>query len=909
MKKLFLILSVCLSCIISAGPQKSFIESFVASYDIFPQGRYSRGYPDYLATKSKDSLISLENAVSESGFDIVGRMVISGYEQNAVPSYRFDLEEKKIDDESNKKGDSGWSFAPGNMFGFTTGFMLKDCNLINNGNIFKHIDNNRVEIFDDQAEVLQKYAFGNSYQTILNFKTYIERAISKNDFKKVISLLAEYWKTIYLEEQKKHDASVVATQDILFSILYATYLRESNIKPLKFFTGPDITYPIRVLPVQPLEATGASQDFLREFVTHLKSIENKKTAYIFCSFVDGVGKSTLLGNIINWLKFKDDFVSYEPVNNSSSQAATLYKFDDAVFIADLPAQISHYCAKPVGYVFVDINSCKLPNQLIKKINNILKNDLINTVKVFFEKFNSYDKTTCASTFYDQYIKNLCDLGIEAKWIPFEVEEKLFVFNPENNQLRVLVSLDDAHSSGLKVREPELMIFDGAILPMDYNFFLKDLTSRMKEQGIEKVVFVDFISMYPRSSRENIRINFMLQQLKALFGDKFNIRKSFYRDFANHYELYPLIKSTKNELVDSLVLETISRDVLNEAIISNSTDFINKLTFDELINLMKKQLDSTSKSKIDAIYSLAKEKIELEFKPIKYFKYSKFVESCWNSPLNKMTQLSDAMRDLFSKSIKQPVLNNEWSNIDKVATIDELAQMVYFTSGAKAHILAVVPEGCHNQAEIEKIVHGLKVTYYFTILDILGFDYIDKVFPAILLLHQNNMYYLVQKVNDQYSISMSKFLSIKTHVKEFVYGYDPEDIHNTLNQVYLEEKMYGNINTAGEEFFIPVSTVCYYLDRFNWWNSAVKNIATKVSSIARNIDSLILIARALATIEALLKAPKCDIMTRYNSKKDFISTLRLIENIFLPMYAGLTTKIFNDYRDIEPLIQLDWKIKR
>jgi hypothetical protein len=51
-------------------------------------------------------------------------------------------------------------------------------------------------------------------------------------------------------------------------------------------------------------------------------------------------------------------------------------------------------------------------------------------------------------------------------------------------------------------------------------------------------------MYPRSCRENIRINYLIQQL-ALLNDDFKVKNSSYRDFVSGGELLYLLKDQQS----------------------------------------------------------------------------------------------------------------------------------------------------------------------------------------------------------------------------------------------------------------------------------------------------------------------------------------------------------------------------
>jgi len=98
-----------------------FSQSFIEGFCFNPESRFSREYHPYLLKKTKDSLQNLEHYLQGRKFSLSGRMLIMGYEQNAVPRYFDCLSQKQIEDEVVTKTESGWEFAPGNVFGFLTG--------------------------------------------------------------------------------------------------------------------------------------------------------------------------------------------------------------------------------------------------------------------------------------------------------------------------------------------------------------------------------------------------------------------------------------------------------------------------------------------------------------------------------------------------------------------------------------------------------------------------------------------------------------------------------------------------------------------------------------------------------------------------------------------------------------------
>lgn len=912
---LFCIFSISSFCLYSSD---GFVESFLSCYDISPQGLYARGYPDYLATKSKNSLVQLENSVRESGIEIEGRIVISGYERNAYPSIRFDFEDNsRLNDEQSLKGKSGWSFAPGNTFGFTTGFLFKDVNSLQNNKIFSHIGHEDIELFHGTSEILQKEAFGDNFAKIYSYKKAVNYLInSESCNSKIFKILVDYWQDMYKQEKLNRAKQISATQDILFSILYGTYLGESDIELIKFFTGPDITYPIRVLPVQPLQATRSSQEFLKTFVDELKP-RGGKTAYIFCSFVDGVGKSTSLGNIINYIEHKDDFVNYGAVNNSSSQLATLYNFSQDVVIVDLPAQVSHFCAKPVGKVFVGLNTMKLEKDFESRVlSNFLEKEK-EYQQVFVSKYREI--IASLSTFkpkndFEYYILNLIRLGTDSQWFPFEFEGKVFVIG-STNEIKVLVSLDEAHSSGLKVREPELMLFDGAIIPMNYKSFLEKLIYELKSKGIEKVVFVDYISMYPRSSRENIRINFMLQQLKQLFEDRYHMDNSFYRSFGNSYEIYPMITVGKDKVLDSWILEAMSRSSLNDCILNESHDDVLKFTFDELIEKMRSKIALISSSEVRNWYALAESRLKEEAKDIDYYKFNKIVESCWMVPRDKVAELSQRIAKIFSREIIHNELNNLWSDVGEVVEFDLNNNKVTFASGARGTILFSIDEDSHDAMEVEEFNNILRAGYYSTIFSLFVTE--NPQLPGFVVAKNGSRYYIVQKHSDLV-LSVDAARNFDTSKNDYLYGFNEDGescYYLSYARIYAIEDDLKPYNILGNTDLLMDAAKNFYV-RTSTFYSTVKEVYgayglqlgvpafNSTTRISRNNSYVSLVVNMIATIEHVLKHPKSAIMSRYGNYEDYVGCVHLIEALTMPNFCGTRAQLMP--QDIKPIIKIDWK---
>jgi hypothetical protein len=286
-----------------------------------------------------------------------------------------------------------------------TAYLFKDLNKVSEKvypgvePVFEHIDVDSIPIFDDRAEIFQEDAFCESVELMDQaYKSVFKRYMNK-DFDGILKDLIKFWEFLYTHDLKTGDNQHGGTQDILFSIEHVRGLVNSGVPILKFFTGPDLTYPIEISCKQKKGVTVHAQRFVQKMVKKLVPINNKKTAYIFCSFVDGVGKSTMLGNIRNWINHGDDIDSFTHVDNTSSQLAELYEFNNNVYIADLPAQISHFTYKPDGFVYTTIEN-ELDKKQVDEVRNFVKQNSENILENYYQLLDNAKSIIKARGFLD-----------------------------------------------------------------------------------------------------------------------------------------------------------------------------------------------------------------------------------------------------------------------------------------------------------------------------------------------------------------------------------------------------------------------------------------------------------------------------------------------------------------------------
>ncbi len=776
-----------------SSEDKAFIKSFVGNYECVPEGRYTHEYHKYLLSYTAKSLQQLVDRLKSEDLNIKGRMIILGYEENAVPTYYTDFTRPQIDDEMTLKNSVGWSKKTHNYFGFMTAFLLKDLNKVSaeiygNGEpIFEHVDVDTIPIFDDRADIFQEHAFGESLDLITHAYKSVLSKYSKKDINGVLKDIVKFWELVYAHALKVNNKQIGGTQDILFSIEYVKGLLESNVEILKFFTGPDLTYPIEISCKQKKGVTRHAQKFVQNMVEKLVPIDNQKTVYVFCSFVDGVGKSTMLGNIKNWMRCGCNIDEFGHVDNTSSQLGEIFEFDKDVYIADLPAQISHFTYKPNGFVYTDISN-ELEKDQINELEryveqnrdalierNILR---INSVQMLIKEhgFNHPDLNDMQNP-ENWFIKNVLLLKKEKlnTFVPFSYQGQNFIFNfKQIKEIRVLKSLENVKSEGLKNIEAEQMIFSlGVQLPFQYDFFLNNLVRSIKNRGIQNIIFVDFLSMYPRSSRENIRVNYLEQLLSLLYSD-INTQLSFYRDFVNGGELlyYLLNKNSFSEMSKFLRYEVVTRFVLFKLILQNDSNDLTGVSFEDMTNLISSLirkdegiLDSKFLREI-VFKKLFKEAEELD----KVYGLSKSFINIQMFSFKHVFAFFNVLQDLFLNRVRNVNINSLWQYCGAVLDDGICADSTacnfnsQTTLNFNVRALFMFEKECRCEISLSPFLRMLRANWYASIRNLffaktsyggdieLPYEFVNVV-PCLLSIGQNGCVYLVQQIFPFYKNSM------------------------------------------------------------------------------------------------------------------------------------------------------------
>lgn len=788
-------MSVACFCAEQDTTDSLFLKSFIDHYEVNPEGRYTHEYHPFLLDQTQRSFYELEQRLHDENFAMHGRIIIMGYEEQAVPQYYTNFLNTRINDEAIRKNHAGWSLRLHNRFGFMTGFLFKELPYIpdvyfpEHVRVFEHVDAQTIPLFDDRAYLFQQHAFGQALPVMSKEMEVVLKKLHIMKPRDILCELERFWQVLYHNAFKVGNNQIAGTQDVLFSIEYAKYLAGSQLPLYKFFIGPDITYPIEITAKQEKAVTLHAQRFVKTLSQHLVARHDRSTAYIFCSFVDGVGKSTMLGNLKNWMNFGQDIEHFQHVDNSSSQWCELFKFKENVFIVDLPAQVSHFTYKPDGYVFVDIRTADA-SDLIKELEVYVTNNRVN-LKQNYQRLCEQVATLiatkgfAASELNDSqnpayaFIKNVILLKRRESntWIPFEYQGKSYLFKDGKPlEIRFFTALSSVKSEGLKNIESEQMLFfDGIRFPAPYGIFLDNLVLKLKENNIKNIVFVDFLSMYPRSSRENVRINYLLQQM-ALLDTNFNPYFSLYRDFVSGGELlYALLHKTSRQILEhSFELETLVRLALFRMLVQQKQADLGACNIASLTDALQLHVQSLYQQHGASVATLAEQKIDRETTSLEaLYGLSKHFVNIQQFSFEKVHALSSLLQQFFTDNVTHEGVNEMWQNpgmfaIDLKEHVDGKRQNVIEMTNSHVPFRQCYAfhTGCRDELLLTPFVRSLRTCWYASLLNLLActaqgshqFELqraLFNVVPLMLVKGSDGLYYTIQRFYEPWSQKIKK----------------------------------------------------------------------------------------------------------------------------------------------------------
>jgi len=530
--------------------------------------------------------------------------------------------------------------------------------------------------------------------------------------------------------------------------------------------------------------------------------------------------------------------------------ADIFQLKEDVFIADLPAQVSHFTYKPDGFVYVGVGRELSEGQIQKLQGYIRENkeslkeeytdllDEISKIVEFVQEYKEelkqeYDellesvRSTIETNGYfapelndknnpkKAFLRNLLLLKREKtnRWMPFVSEGTHYLFNYyDPAQIRMLVPLGVVQSEGLKNIEAEQMLFfDGIRLPLPYQVFLDDFVSKLKNNGIENIVFVDFISMYPRSCRENIRVNYLLQQM-AFLDSAFDPKYSLYRTFTSDAELFALLKKEDSfkHILHSFRLETLTRLALFKIIEQLKRINLDGFSVHELTNLIQEQNANITKPCRSYLKSLATGKLELETDKLEQtYGFTKAFINIQQFSFQKVMHFSNLLSEFFTHHVENERLNILWEDPGNVLNVESefdsgaLEKLMTTDCGINIRSLYCFDLECKNEHLLAPFLRNLRSVWYAAISNLfdaiaLGQDnfLIEKekyfVSPLFLKIGSDKKVYLVQKMFDEWQED---------------FGPKEENIEKTFNLSSLEKARWGEFGG-----------IAYCLD----WNSLGTN---------------------------------------------------------------------------------------
>ncbi len=751
----FFFIACIFTCLFGIDADRNaFCESFLHHYEFNPEGRYTHEYHPFLLDKTAESLAELERTLTQEGFNLDGRIIIFGYEENAVPSYYTSYIKAKINDEAILKHRIGWSLRLHNRFGIMSGFLFKDFPLLSarwfkdSDPLIEHVNADTIFVFNDKASVFQEHAFGDSLDFMHHVQCAIARKYYHNDMRGIWEDIVTFWKTLYERALKVSNKQVAGTQDILFSIAYAKHVLKSKIPLAKMFIGPDLTYPIEISCKQEKGATLNAQTFVRLMAKRLQSINNEPTAYVFCSFVDGVGKSTMLGNIKNWMQHGDNIDQFGHVDNTSSQLIDLFSYAPQVYIADMPAQMSHFTYKPDGHVYVDIKSA-LSFDEVKDVRDFVQanqeiidketGELVQKVQAVITR-EGYEAPVLNNVNQASwwFIKNLILFGKiqDYRWMPFMYKNNFYITQlTAPYETRILMSLDQVRSEGLKNIETEQMLFDKGIrFPLPYKDFLDYFVNQLKKQNIKHVIFVDFMSMYPRSSRENIRVNYLLQQ-QALLSQTFSVDQSLYRYFTSGGELlYTLFDHDScDNIKQALVDEALIRYTLYDCIQKNRYATLSGVSLSDLTLLIRQELKIIPTQDEAFVKNCVAHKCAREAESLNnIYGFSKAFVNISQCSMKRVMAFWQKLQDFFVHNIRHERINRLWEECGTLRADNQNSQdegycekLLLTTTGESLQAIYSLPLECKDDALLTPLLHALRAIAYASVSNLLFMEKISR----------------------------------------------------------------------------------------------------------------------------------------------------------------------------------------
>ncbi len=252
--------------------------------------------------------------------------------------------------------------------------------------------------------------------------------------------------------------------------------------------------------------------------------------------------------------------------------------------------------------------------------------------------------------------------------------------------------------------------------------------QFNDKGIRNVVFVDFLSMYPRSSRENIRVNYLLQQM-ALLDNSFQPQISLYKDFVSGGELLYVLLTEKyfKKIYDAFGLEALVRLELFKLIKNRGKGGLTQVQLPMLTDLLTLNYIQSKEQYTNKLSQLLTKKMKLETGKLEYdYGLSKTFVNIQQFSFDKVMALSDQLQFFFTQNVEHNVINFLWQNPGQLNTSIPLQ-----TEGERTNSVLLAdhnrdvkccfvfhPE-CKHELILSPFIRSLRACWYASVLNLLA----------------------------------------------------------------------------------------------------------------------------------------------------------------------------------------------
>ncbi len=503
-------------------------------------------------------------------------------------------------------------------------------------------------------------------------------------------------------------------------------------------------------------------------------------------------------------------------------------------------------------------------------------------------------------------------------------------------------------------------------------------------------------MYPRSCRENIRINYVAQQLAAL-DEAFNVETSLYGDTRDDVHLYSSMRhGGTTGFEHSLVSEARLRLALH-TVTKRDAAAHEGVSIPELTDVIQIFLDALPEQTSKLISAVAAEKIASEYDRLdREFALSKAYINAALFDSQGVVAFSSFLETLFTQSVKSESLNQLFSSSPQWCPqrAPGTTQLPFLdTDSHGRHYRVRFTLDSHGQAVtvLAPIVRAVRMSWFVALSNLLKAiavkDGVIEVggtsYPMVPLLAradgQGSVHLFErvvtplsrEEVNKQEDTLRDAFMNLTLFelaepqsipsiglVCGEPFYLDPR-ARATERGVYAYNSGYPYFSATGlsdgdvyEGLGITTALMRYHRTHDNsiimstsdaydalmrddsWrneWRERLKGVREHKQPEKKDekkndpssgqatwprerpmhlvdqklVPAVRLVARALATLEMVVRDVDADIVIRPGNKQDFIAAIKLFEHVTLPEYFRLICDkpLFDDYDVVEPCIPI------